>query len=74
MNDPLELEEELRVEPWLRPYLDDRDSDLEPARKRFAVEQLAARRELRRAKVTVASRLHHGGLLTTALDLEGKRR
>lgn len=63
-----EIEERLREEPWLRPHLRAGDIDLEPARIRFATEQLLARRELRRANVDVNFRLHHGGLLTTAFD------
>ena len=63
-----EIEEQLREEPWLRPHLRVGDTDLEPARNRFDAEQLLARKELRRAKVDVAVRLHHGGLLTTTFD------
>lgn len=81
MNDPadlepttsVELEEELRTEPWLRAYLRRDDTDLEPARQRFEREQLAARRELRRAHINVAVRLHHNGLTTTSLEDEKRR-
>lgn len=72
-NLPAAFEDELALEPWLRPHVRARDVDLEAARERFAAEQLEACRELRRSNTTVGMRLHHGVLLTTALDLEKKR-
>lgn len=68
-----EIEERLRDSPWLRPYLQVGDTSLDQAQNRFDREQLTAARALRRARITVATRLTHSGVITTSFD-DKKRR
>lgn len=71
---PKDFEELLEAEPWLRPYFEAGDSDLEPARARFQIAGQAAKVRMAREGVTYFRRLEKDGLLTTALDPQGVRR
>lgn len=63
-----DLDAVLTDEPWLAAFVEVGDVDLEPARLRFQIAQLDARRQLRQAGVAVAVRARHHGLLTTSYD------
>ena len=74
MNKMLEA---LEREPWLEPFIEDDDEDLDPARKRWTDAVTAAKAELRRLGVQVYERAKTaGGLETTMLLVrrEGENR
>jgi hypothetical protein len=64
------LEAGLRREPHLRPYLEDGDVDLEPARQRWDSAQGRIAVRLRRDGVEVKTRQVVRGLTTTAVRSE----
>lgn len=75
MNDT--MEEALAERPWLKPFLEDGDEDLEPAERRWSEAVREAKAELRRLGVVVHERARtRSGLETTALVLtiEGEGR
>ena len=68
------FEQVLDREPWLRPFIEDGDKDLELARRRFEQAETAALEQLELEGTTAFRRLEKtGGILTTALDPEGRR-
>jgi hypothetical protein len=56
------------AEPWLEPFIEDGDEDLDVVRKRFDQAQDTVKRELRRQHVPVALRVRAGKTLTTSLE------
>jgi hypothetical protein len=52
--------EALEREPWLRPYVEEHDTDLEPARVRYA--------EGQRNVTSVRTRFVKGGVRTTSFQ------
>lgn len=68
---PEELDEGLAAAPWLRPYCRVGDVDLEAARARFATDQKAGLRVLKRNRIDVPIRVTTDrGLKTTSYDSE----
>lgn len=67
---PSQIREALAVAPWLEPFVEPDDRDIEPAMSRFDRAQAAAIRKLEADGVIVHRRLEHDGILTTALDVE----
>ncbi len=73
MND--EMEVELREKPWLEPFVEDGDEDLEAVEERWREAVEAAKAELRRLGVTVYTRMKtSSGLETTALLVTPEQR
>jgi hypothetical protein len=64
----VEHADELAAAPWLRPFVEDGDVDLEPARRRWELCQRGSRLALRARGVELHRRVRgRNGLYTTAL-------
>lgn len=60
---------ELEKQPWLEPFIEDGDTDLQPARERYRKAMAACKAELRAAGAAIYRRMRTAnGHETTALQ------